>query len=134
MRLRVTRLVVAGVAGLCGFTILSAQRPDAFTASRDHPAIAYSTRTVETRVTGLNQDLDSGRARLGFDTHAGYLPSLLAALKVPIESQLLVFSETSAQASLIGPATPRAIYFNDTIAVGWVRGGDVLEVAAHDAR
>jgi hypothetical protein len=27
---------------------------------------------------------------------------------------------------------PRAIYFNDTVAVGWVRGGAVLEVTAHD--
>ena len=29
---------------------------------------------------------------------------------------------------------PRALYFNDTVAVGWVRGADVLEVAAQDPR
>jgi hypothetical protein len=38
------------------------------------------------------------------------------------------------QAQQISPANPRAVYFNDTAAVGWVRGADVLEVAAHDAR
>ena len=27
---------------------------------------------------------------------------------------------------------PRAVYFTDTVAVGWVRGGKVLEVAAQD--
>jgi hypothetical protein len=29
---------------------------------------------------------------------------------------------------------PRAIYFNDTVAVGWVRGAETLEVAELDAR
>jgi hypothetical protein len=29
---------------------------------------------------------------------------------------------------------PRAIYFNDTTAVGWVPGADTLELATHDAR
>src|SRR5437868_2655474 len=27
----------------------------------------------------------------------------------------------------------RALFFNDRVALGWVRDGDVLEVAAHDA-
>ena len=27
---------------------------------------------------------------------------------------------------------PRAVYFNDTVSVGWVRGGEMLEVAAQD--
>jgi hypothetical protein len=29
---------------------------------------------------------------------------------------------------------PRAVYFSDTAAVGWVRGGEVLEVAAQDPK
>jgi hypothetical protein len=53
-------------------------------------------------------------------------------LKIPIESQALVFSATSAQAKEITPRNPRAIYFNDTVAVGWVRGAEVLELAGHD--
>ena len=32
------------------------------------------------------------------------------------------------------PSKPRAIYFNDTTYVGWVRGGDVLELGAIDAK
>ena len=38
----------------------------------------------------------------------------------------------ASQAHRINPDNPRAIYFNDTVAVGWVRGGDVLEVASLD--
>lgn len=43
-----------------------------------------------------------------------------------------MFSKTSFQAPLIGPRTPRAIYFSDNVAVGFVRTGEVLEFAAVD--
>ena len=45
----------------------------------------------------------------------------------------MVFSETSKQAKHINPSHPRALYFNDTVAVGWVPGTEVLELATHDA-
>ena len=45
-----------------------------------------------------------------------------------------MFSKTSFQASRIGPANPRALYFNDTVSIGWVRGGDILEFVAQDPR
>jgi hypothetical protein len=80
------------------------------------------------------RDLENGQVQLSFDKSSGYLPSLLAALALPVESQLLVFSETSAQASLITPANPRAIFFNDDTAVGWVRGADTLEISSQDRR
>ena len=41
----------------------------------------------------------------------------LKALDIPVSSQTLVFSENSLQRSHINKATPRAIYFNDTVAV-----------------
>jgi hypothetical protein len=51
-----------------------------------------------------------------------------------VSSQVLVFSKTSFQAPRIGPNNPRAIYFNDTVSVGWVRTGPVLELVAHDPK
>jgi hypothetical protein len=33
---------------------------------------------------------------------------------------------------LVNPASPRALFFNDRVALGWVRDGDLLEAAAHD--
>ena len=132
---RMPRPLLLVIGALCsGGAALVAQRPDAYVGSRDHPAVQYSTGSVETSVTRLNRELEAGTTRLTFDGANGYLPSLLSALGLPIESQLLVFSETSAQATLIRPANPRAMYFNDATAVGWVRGATTLEVAAQDPR
>ncbi|MDA1315449.1 MAG: hypothetical protein O2968_19135 [Acidobacteria bacterium] len=76
--------------------------------------------------------IDRGEARLEFDPRWGYLPSVLEALEIPKSSQLLVFSKTSAQFRLISPSSPRALYFNDDIYVGWVRGGPFLEISVAD--
>lgn len=43
-----------------------------------------------------------------------------------------MFSKTSLQRSRIGPKTPRALYFNDDVTVGFCQKGEVLEVAAGD--
>jgi hypothetical protein len=71
--------------------------------------------------------------RLG-DGKAQDLAGLLQAFGINTDSQMLVFSKTSFQASKIGPRNPRAIYFNDEVAVGWVRGGEGIEVAAVDPK
>ncbi len=60
---------------------------------------------------------------------SSYLGDFLEAFDIPAASQSLVFSKTSLQASRIRPNNPRAIYFNDEIYVGWVPGGDFLEVS-----
>jgi hypothetical protein len=126
-------LVIGGTLALLA-TAVAAQRPDAFVESRDHPAIQYTSRAVDTSVSRLTVDLEAGRAHLTFEKNGGWLRSLLKYLDVPVESQLLVFSETSAQAPLITMKNPRALYFNDVTAVGWVRGGNILEIAAEDPR
>jgi hypothetical protein len=71
------------------------------------------------------------KSELPFDATYGYLPALLKALHVPIESQIAVFSKTSIQSLRIEPSNPRLLYFNDQVAVGWVRGG-FIELAAQD--
>lgn len=75
---------------------------------------------------------DSG-GNLPFDRSSpkAELESLLKALRVPVSSQLLVYSATSFQSGLIHPSNPRALYFNDEVYVGYVPGGH-LEVAAID--
>src|SRR5262249_25023216 len=62
---------------------------------------------------------------------SGYLRSVLEQLRVPIESQMAVFSKTSLQAPLIEPKNPRTIFFNDSVAVAWMRGG-FIELASQD--
>jgi hypothetical protein len=130
------RVVAAGLACALIGTIGAAatQRDDAFGESRDHPAIAYTETPSSDAVTRLNARLASGETRLRFDPANGYLESVLEALGVPVTSQVLVHSQTSFQAALIRFDQPRAVFFTDEVAVGWVPGGDVLEVSALDAR
>jgi hypothetical protein len=83
-------------------------------------------------VAQLQCDLDQGKTRLSYDPAHGYLKAVLDALKIPVDSQGLVFSKTSLQANLISPEAPRAVYFNDDVYVGWVRNGQALEIASVD--
>ena len=131
MRRVIFRIGVCALLLSAGVTAV-AQRRDVFVASRDEAAIRYSTAETSDAVTALNRRLDDGSASLTFDNTSGYLLSVLKALNVPVESQMLVFSQTSFQAPLINMHNPRAVYFTDTAAVGWVRGGAVLEVAVQD--
>ena len=59
------------------------------------------------------------------------LRTVLQELKVPVESQVLVFSKTSLQGRLVRPGNPRALFFSDSVYVGWVPGG-LIEAAAID--
>jgi hypothetical protein len=99
---------------------------------RDHAAIQYSTRAATDPVARLNQQLRSGKAKLSFEPQQGYLRSVLSALSIPTSSQTLVFSANSLQRAHISLKTPRALYFNDAVTVGFVRGADTLEIAASD--
>ena len=96
------------------------------------PALEYFTRPTTDVVTRLNADLQRGAAQLAFDDTQGYLPSILDALHLRSESQLLIFSKTSVQSRFVNPRNPRALYFNDAVTVGYIPGADYLEFAAAD--
>ncbi len=124
---------MCAAAVIFGCSVLAvAQRRDAYVESRDHPAISYSTGATSDAVSALNAKLQGGSATLKYDDSTGYLRSVLDALGVPVESQIMVFSQTSFQSSLIRMHNPRALFFSDTVAVGYIRGAKVIEVAAQD--
>lgn len=94
----------------------------------NHPAIRYSDAPTEDRVARL-----AGRMKLKRRADStGYLASLLENLDINVDSQALVFSKTSFQAEKVSPRNPRAIYFSDDVAVGFVPGGHGAEIAALD--
>jgi hypothetical protein len=102
--------------------------------SRDHPAIQYSSHPPRDAIVQLNQRIAKGDVTLAFDAlPRGYLASVLKAFDISPSSQTLVFSENSLQAAHISKGTPRAIYFNDTVAVGWAKGAGTIEATALDA-
>ena len=99
----------------------------------DHPSIQYDTRPIDDRVTRLARDMASGKLHLSTSPD-GPLTGLLQALGVNPDSQTLVFSKTSFQAARIEPRNPRALYFGDDVMVGFVRGSNLLELAALDPK
>ena len=109
------------------------RRSGAFDQSVNHPAIKYLTADTDTAVDRMNAKLRDGAAKLVWDDKTGYLKSVLALLDVPVESQVMVYSKTSLQASDIAMDNPRAIYFNDSVSVGYIRGAGLIEILAHDA-
>jgi len=103
-----------------------------FDGGRNHPAIEYDKRAAKDQVAELNRRIDEGKVQLQFEPGSGYLRSVLQALNVPVESQLLVFSKTNKFPEATNPHNPRAIYFNDSVTVAWIRGLPSLEVATQD--
>jgi hypothetical protein len=99
-----------------------------------HPAIGYYTTPTHDLVADLNRRIDEGSASVAFDAGTGYLRTTLAALHVPVESQMLVMSKTGIQGLHTTPDNPRAIYFNDAVTVGYIRGAPLLELAVQDPR
>src|SRR5262245_36497792 len=131
--MRARTAAAVALAALAGASAIWAQGPDLFVDSPDHPAIRYSTAPAKNPVADLNRRIADGSFTLAYDSTSGYLRSLLDGLKIAVDSQVLVFSQTSFQFRRIDPKNPRALYFSDSTAVGWVRGGDLLEVATLDA-
>ncbi len=127
-------MATVGLCSTVAVTIGQQRRSGAFDQSINHPAIKYLTTDTDTVVDQLNAKLRSGSAKLVFDDKTGYLRSVLDLLQVPVESQVLVYTQTSLQAQHIKMDNPRAIYFNDTVSVGYIRGAGLIEVTAQDAK
>lgn len=101
----------------------------------EHKAIQYFETPVDDTVRALDDRIDQGKDKLDFEPGGlGYLSSLLKHLGINVDSQVLVFSPDSFQATLISAQRPRALYFNDEIAVGYVPHGEVNEVSALDPK
>jgi hypothetical protein len=113
--------VVLAAAGLARAQALYEQEP-----------INYLTAPANDPVARLQKRITSGEIKLERNVRNGYLDSVLRQLDIPVSSQSLVFSKTSFQRDHISPANPRALFFDDETYVGWVRGADVIEVAATD--
>lgn len=94
--------------------------------------IRYSQTMPANCISRLQERIDSGATHLEFEKSHGFLPAVLKALGVSHSSQTLVFSKTSLQRQRISPESPRALYFNDEVYVGFCQRGDVVEISASD--
>lgn len=115
---------------LGGWTALAAGEP--FQPDIDAEPHGYFQREPTDAFTRRMADLGTERMPLDRTGEGAFLKSLLLALGIPAESQLVVFSNTSLQLSLINPSNPRALYFSDDLYLGYVPGGKI-EAATVDA-
>src|SRR5580700_7611383 len=123
-------ILLSGVAMVAAVATLEGL--DGVFISPDHPAIQYATRPAHDPVAELNREIQQGRVHLKFDPANGYMRPLLEALGIPVESQMAVFSKTSFQRDGVGPHNPRSLFFNDSVAIAWLRGAWTVELAAED--
>lgn len=135
------RAFAAGAGALACWAVLAASQVPGpvvtdivpvFTGTLDDPGIRYAAGPLSNDIDRLDRQLDAGHARLTFEGRSGYLKSVLAALKIPVDSQMLVYSRASFQGRHVTEKGPRAIFYNDTTQVAWVRDADMLELATQD--
>jgi hypothetical protein len=109
--------------------LLSAQAGDAWEVLRNLELEAaphnYYGRATKDRFARVQAEVEAGRLTLDRAGEKQFLANLLKALEIPESSQMLVFSTTSLQLSLISPSNPRALYFNEDTYLGFVPGGRV---------
>ena len=115
-------LIVSGLWQICSL------QADDF----DREPILYRDTAPTNPISKLQNDLKSGKKVLDYNDTRGYLASLLKALDVPQDSQTLVFSKTSLQRERISADSPRALYFNDDVYIGYCQNGEVLEISVAD--
>ncbi len=100
----------------------------------EEDTINYNRAPAKNVVSELQKRIGDSGVTLKHDDTYGYLLAVLDELKVPKSSQMLVFSKTSLQRERISPETPRAIYFNDDVYVGYIPGAPLLELSIADPK
>lgn len=88
--------------------------------------------TAKDPILDLQARVQSGAVKLESEPQHGHLKALLRELKIDPSTQTLVFAKNSMQGSFISTETPRALYFNDSVYVGWIPGAPLIEVMSID--
>lgn len=131
-----TSLLVVAVLllDMNGVRAVGATPGDTASVPFDEETTSYSKAKDTSPIARLQERIDRGEVKLRHDDQFGYLLSLLDELRVSTNSQLLVFSKTSLQRERITPKTPRALYFNDDVYLGFIPGASFIEVTGMDPK
>jgi hypothetical protein len=130
------RLITVGalllIIPVIGLALLRIRTSAPAPAAEKTASQAPSGPSLPEAIADLQRRIDSGEVKLPIDDKTGYLRALLKELQILPSSQSLVFGKNSAQLFLISPETPRALYFNDDVYVGYVQGAPHIEFASMD--
>jgi hypothetical protein len=91
----------------------------------------YFTRKPQDPMSLLMEKIDTGEVKITEENGKPLVERLLRELKLDKDTQVLVFSKTSLQKRAVSYRNPRAIYFNESVYLGWMPNGRV-EVASFD--
>ena len=128
---RIRRVFAAGCTGLILAASLGEIRAQG-TRLYEKPPINYSHTQPQDAIARLVRRIAAKEVALqGSDQEI--VRGVLRELGISPESQAVVFSRTSLQGGLIRPAHPRALYFSDSVYLGWIPGGLVEAVAIDPA-
>jgi hypothetical protein len=86
---------------------------------------SYWDHPPKDAATAFLAKVAAGEIKIDASSEHSFVRGILDALKVPVSSQLLVYSATSMQSERINPRNPRALYYNEDVYVGVVPGGRV---------
>ncbi|TWT75265.1 hypothetical protein [Allorhodopirellula solitaria] len=126
-----TRILILATV-LVSLEIWCENRSQAQVVNWEAEPICYSeTPATRNPVARLQHAIESDDVHVEGDDPLARLRWLLEQLQVPSSSQVMVFSKTSLQKPEVSPDTPRAIYFNDDVFVGYVQNG-LIEIATAD--
>ena len=102
----------------------------AFADEIERAPIHYDTAPTDNRISRFEKNALAPSSK----DPRSFLKAMLAELKIPESSQVLVFSRTSLQRRKIAPETPRAIYFNDDLYFGTCQDSNLFEISAVDKK
>ncbi|MFP6895375.1 MAG: hypothetical protein VCA38_02140 [Roseibacillus sp.] len=91
----------------------------------------YFTRKPQDPMSLLMEKIDAEEVKITEENGKPLVERLLRELKLDKDTQVLVFSKTSLQKRAVSYRNPRAIYFNESVYLGWMPNGRV-EVASFD--
>ncbi len=100
----------------------------------DEETINYNKAKPNDPVTQLQEAIEKGDRKLRYESEHGYLDSVLKELGISKSSQVLVFSKTSFQRERISPHSPRALFFNDDVYVGFIPGAPLMEISTAEPK
>jgi hypothetical protein len=96
------------------------------------PPLRYFDVATDNPLFRLEKSVADGAVVLTPQPVVGYLPDLLKALEIPVDSQVLVAYSGSNNRS-VTRRRPRALYFRDDMVIACVPFSSELEIAVHDA-
>ena len=91
----------------------------------------YFTKEAKDPTTLLMKRVQRGEVVISEQTGKPLLGRFLKELQLHEDTQILVFSKTSLQRRAVSYSNPRAIYFNESVYLGWMPNGRI-EIASFD--